>query len=99
MPYPYTLRRTISVFPGVASCCPARLPVLFDHANLGTVPGNYQFSPRRMLISSANYADYAFLFTLHCGDPLKRHLDREYPAVLDTDGHTPCYMVACELAR
>jgi hypothetical protein len=44
-----------------------------------------------MLISSANYADYSFLFTLHCGERESRHLRREYLAVLETNHRTPYF--------
>jgi hypothetical protein len=38
------------------------------NAYLATVPGNYAFNLRKMLILNTNYADCSFLFTLHCGD-------------------------------
>jgi len=44
-----------------------------------------------MLISSANYADYPFLITLHSGERENRHLRREYLAVLETNHRTPCF--------
>jgi type IV secretion/conjugal transfer VirB4 family ATPase len=62
------------------------------NAYLATVPGNYQFNLRRLLISNANYADYSFLFTLHCGDAVNPHLNREYLAVLETNHRTPYYL-------
>jgi len=62
------------------------------NAYLSTIPGNYQFNLRRLLISNANYADYSFLFTLHCGDPVNAHLKREYLAVLETNHRTPYYL-------
>ena len=37
------------------------------NAYLATVPGNYAFNLRSMLILNTNYADYSFLFTLHAG--------------------------------
>jgi type IV secretion system protein VirB4 len=62
------------------------------NAYLATVPGNYHFNLRRLLISNANYADFSFIFTLHCGDPVNPHLDREYLAVLETNHQTPYYL-------
>jgi len=62
------------------------------NAYLATVPGNYVFNLRRMLILNTNYADYSFLFTLHSGDQLNRHLKREYLAVLETNHKTPYYL-------
>ena len=62
------------------------------NAYLATVPGNYHFNLRRLLISNANYADYSFLFTLHCGDAVNPHLNREYLAVLETNHRTPYYL-------
>ena len=59
------------------------------NAYLATVPGNSAFNLRRMYITSANYADYSFLFTLHTGDPHNRHLQKEYLAVLETSHQTP----------
>ena len=35
---------------------------------LATVPANNVLNVRRMLITNTNYADYSFLFTLHCGE-------------------------------
>lgn len=61
------------------------------NAYLATVPGNYPLNVRQMLITNANYADYSFLFTLHCGDRENRHLKREYLAVLETNHHTPYF--------
>src|SRR5581483_7429705 len=48
------------------------------NAYLAAVPGNTAFNLRRLYITNANYADYAFLFTLHSGDPENHHLKREY---------------------
>jgi type IV secretion system protein VirB4 len=62
------------------------------NAYLGTVPGNYAFNLRRMLILNTNYADYSFLFTLHSGSQTNTHLGREYLAVLETNHKTPYYL-------
>lgn len=62
------------------------------NAYLATVPGNYAFNLRKMLILNTNYADYSFLFTLHCGDPRNQHLQQEYLAVLETNHKTPYYL-------
>jgi type IV secretion/conjugal transfer VirB4 family ATPase len=58
------------------------------NAYLAAVPGNYTFNVRQMLITNANYADYSFLFTLHCGERENRHLRREHLAVLETNHKT-----------
>src|SRR6202158_3826948 len=44
------------------------------NAFLSTVPGNYVFNLRSLYLLNSNYADYSFLFTLHCGEPHNRHL-------------------------
>ena len=62
------------------------------NAYLATVPGNYAFNLRSMLILNTNYADYSFLFTLHTGDRVNEHLRREYLAVLETNHRTPYYL-------
>ena len=61
------------------------------NAYLATVPANHALNVRRMLITNANYADYSFLFTLHCGERENRHLRREYLAVLETNHQTPYF--------
>ncbi len=62
------------------------------NAYLATVPGNYAFNLRSMLILNTNYADYSFLFSLHSGDKINAHLQREYLAVLETNHRTPFYL-------
>jgi type IV secretion/conjugal transfer VirB4 family ATPase len=62
------------------------------NAYLATVPGNYAFNLRSMLILNTNYADYSFLFTLHSGHKVNAHLNEEYLAVLETNHRTPYYM-------
>jgi TraM recognition site of TraD and TraG/CagE, TrbE, VirB family, component of type IV transporter system len=62
------------------------------NAYLATVPGNYAFNLRSMIILNTNYADYSFLFTLHCGDRVNAHLKKEYLAVLETNHRTPYYL-------
>lgn len=62
------------------------------NAYLATIPGNYAFNLRRMVILNTNYADYSFLFSLHSGEPLNAHLRQEYLAVLETNHRTPYYL-------
>lgn len=62
------------------------------NAYLATIPGNYAFNLRRMLILNTNYADHSFLFTLHSGSQTNKHLNREYLAVLETNHKTPYYL-------
>lgn len=62
------------------------------NAYLATVPGNFAFNLRKMLILNANYADCSFLFSLHCGDARNEHLNQEYLAVLETNHKTPYYL-------
>jgi len=45
-----------------------------------------------MYLLNSNYADYSFLFTLHCGEPQNPHLRQEYLAVLETNHHTPYFL-------
>src|SRR5258708_939213 len=59
---------------------------------LATVPGNYDFNLRSLYLLNTNYADYSFLFTLHCGEPRNSHLRQEYLAVLETNHHTPYFL-------
>ena len=62
------------------------------NAFLATVPGNYVFNLRSLYLLNTNYADFSFLFTLHCGEPENRHLRQEYLAVLETNHHTPYFL-------
>jgi type IV secretion system protein VirB4 len=62
------------------------------NAFLATVPGNYPFNLRSLYLLNSNYADYSFLFTLHCGEPQNRHLRQEYLAVLETNHNTPYFL-------
>ena len=62
------------------------------NAYLATVPGNYAFNLRPMLILNTNYADYSFLFTLHAGHKVNTHLNQEYLAVLESTHRTPYYL-------
>ncbi|HKT23701.1 MAG TPA: type IV secretion system DNA-binding domain-containing protein [Terriglobales bacterium] len=57
-----------------------------------TVPGGSAFNLRSMYLLNTNYADYSFLFTLHCGEPENRHLRQEYLAVLETNHNTPYFL-------
>ena len=62
------------------------------NAFFATVPGGSAFNLRSMYLLNANYADYSFLFTLHCGEPENRHLRQEYLAVLETNHNTPYFL-------
>jgi type IV secretion system protein TrbE len=62
------------------------------NAYLATVPGNYAFNLRSMLILNTNHADYSLLFTLHSGHKTNAHLKQEYLAVLETNHRTPYYL-------
>jgi len=62
------------------------------NAFLATVPGNYAFNLRYLYLLNTNYADFSFLFTLHCGEPRNRQLRQEYLAVLETNHHTPYFL-------
>jgi type IV secretion/conjugal transfer VirB4 family ATPase len=59
---------------------------------LATVPGNHLFNLRYVYLLNSNYADYSFLFTLHCGERQNHHLRQEYLAVLETNHHTPYFL-------
>ena len=59
---------------------------------LATVPGNHVFNLRYVYLLNSNYADYSFLFTLHCGERQNHHLRQEYLAVLETNHHTPYFL-------
>jgi len=62
------------------------------NAFLAAVPGNHLFNLRSLYLLNTNYADFSFLFTLHCGEPRNAHLRAEYLAVLETNHHTPYFM-------
>jgi len=62
------------------------------NAFLATVPGGSAFNLRSMYLLNTNYADYSFLFTLHCGEPENQHLRQEYLAVLETNHNTPYFL-------
>src|SRR5271156_6811580 len=62
------------------------------NAFLATVPGGSPFNLRSMYLLNTNYADFSFLFTLHCGEPENRHLKQEYLAVLETNHNTPYFL-------
>ncbi|HEX4002904.1 MAG TPA: DUF87 domain-containing protein [Candidatus Acidoferrales bacterium] len=62
------------------------------NAFLAAVPGNHAFNLRYLYLLNTNYADFSFLFTLHCGEPRNRHLRQEYLAVLETNYHTPYFL-------
>ncbi len=62
------------------------------NAFLAAVPGNHVFNLRTLYLLNTNYADFSFLFTLHCGQPRNAHLRQEYLAVLETNHHTPYFM-------
>jgi type IV secretion/conjugal transfer VirB4 family ATPase len=62
------------------------------NAFLAAVPGNFAFNLRSLYLLNTNYADFSFLFTLHCGEPCNRHLRCEYLAVLETNHRTPYFL-------
>src|SRR5229473_8028505 len=62
------------------------------NAFLAAVPGNHVFNLRSLYLLNTNYADFSFLFTLHCGEPWNSHLRQEYLAVLETNHHTPYFL-------
>jgi type IV secretion/conjugal transfer VirB4 family ATPase len=62
------------------------------NAFLAVVPGNHVFNLRCLYLLNTNYADFSFLFTLHCGEARNRHLRQEYLAVLETNHHTPYFL-------
>ena len=62
------------------------------NAFLAAVPGNHVFNLRYLYLLNTNYADFSFLFTLHCGEPRNPHLRQEYLAVLETNHHTPYFL-------
>lgn len=62
------------------------------NAFLAVVPGNYAFNLRYQYLLNSNYADFSFLFTLHCGEPANPHLRQEYLAVLETNHHSPYFL-------
>src|SRR5713226_4720373 len=62
------------------------------NAFLAAVPGNHVFNLRSLYLLNTNYADFSFLFTLHCGEPRNLHLRQEYLAVLETNHHTPYFL-------
>ena len=62
------------------------------NAFLATVPGNHVFNLRSLYLLNSNYADFSFLFTLHCGEPQNRHLRQEYLGVLETNHGTPYFL-------
>src|SRR6266849_4885409 len=62
------------------------------NAFLAAVPGNHLFNLRYLYLLNTNYADFSFLFTLHCGERRNPHLRQEYLAVLETNHHTPYFL-------
>jgi type IV secretion/conjugal transfer VirB4 family ATPase len=62
------------------------------NAFLAAIPGNHAFNLRSLYLLNTNYADFSFLFTLHCGEPRNGHLRQEYLAVLETNHHSPYYL-------
>jgi type IV secretion system protein TrbE len=62
------------------------------NAFLAAVPGNHALNLRSLYLLNTNYADFSFLFTLHCGEPRNSHLRQEYLAVLETNHRTPYFL-------
>jgi len=61
------------------------------NAFFATIPGSHKLNRRRQLITTSNYADYSFLYTLDTGEVFNKHLGKEYLAVFETDYKTPYY--------
>lgn len=59
---------------------------------LAAVPGNSAFNLRYLYLLNTNYADFSFLFTLHCGEPHNSHLRQEYLALLETNHNAPYFL-------
>ncbi|MGH9162291.1 MAG: VirB4 family type IV secretion system protein, partial [Vicinamibacteraceae bacterium] len=51
---------------------------------LATLPGGHPYQLRSLRLLETNFADLSFIFTLHTGDPLNAHLQREYLTVFET---------------
>jgi type IV secretion system protein TrbE len=62
------------------------------NAFLAAVPGHSPFNLRHLHLLNTNYADFSFLFTLHCGEPRNAHLREEYLAVLETNHNAPYFL-------
>ena len=62
------------------------------NALFATIPGNHVHNLRRMFMTTSNYADLSFLFTIHAGELTNPHLGTEYLAVLETDNSTPYFL-------
>ena len=62
------------------------------NAFLAAVPGNHAFNLRSLYLLNTNYADFSFLFTLHCGEPGTGIFEQEYLAVLETNHNTPYFL-------
>ncbi len=45
-----------------------------------------------LYLLNTNYADFSFLFTLHCGEHRNSHLRQEYLAVLETNHNSPYFL-------
>jgi type IV secretion/conjugal transfer VirB4 family ATPase len=92
---PAKLDRAAAEFYKVFSVHDARLTdekLNLLNAFLAVVPGNYAFNLRHLYLSNPNYADFSFLFTLHCGEPVNAHLRQEYLAVLETNHGSPYFL-------
>jgi type IV secretion system protein VirB4 len=91
----HELERLIGEFTGVFTNADGALFVeTYNQLNayFATVPGNYIFNLRRLLLLNTNYADLSFLFTILPGDKRNQHLGAEYLAVLETDNCTPYFL-------
>lgn len=62
------------------------------NAFLAAVPGNSAVNLRYLYLLNTNYADFSFLFSLHCGEPRNVHLREEYLAVLETNHNAPYFL-------
>jgi len=63
-----------------------------ESALFSIIPGNTHENLRRKLFFSYNLADLSFLFTIHSGSKINKHLNAEYLALLETENRTPFYL-------
>ena len=69
-----------------------KIPIPVERFFLPQFPETMSSNLRSLYLLNTNYADFSFLFTLHCGEPLNSHLRQEYLAVLETNHHTPYFL-------
>lgn len=62
------------------------------NAWLAVLPGNCAYNLRRLWLTSVNYADLSFIFTLKSGAAHNAHLDAECLATLEGTGSVPYFL-------